>query len=180
MQSVKEEITPWRVRCFGNCGNVCLTREQYMYQLSRPDSFWSCPQCYEQASWDDDWYEQKMEERDREYWSKIDETAIKFETESGSVYEVATEEDRLLEDYPNPPPEGVTIAGNIIRRLNGPNDPTPRQGQDGAWQSCKAVLHNGVGSNLAILWGSWRQRFESSPEDAEPTTITSPIVRELP
>jgi hypothetical protein len=39
------------------CGIVELTPEQYMYQLSKPDSGWICPTCGGFAEWDDDSFE---------------------------------------------------------------------------------------------------------------------------
>lgn len=49
------------VHCHGDsvegqepCGLVELTPEQYLRQLSRPDSLWYCPNCGSTATWDDD------------------------------------------------------------------------------------------------------------------------------
>jgi hypothetical protein len=52
--------TPYAVICHGHdipdmpaCGTVCLTEEQYTYQLSRCDHSWQCPNCQASADWDD-------------------------------------------------------------------------------------------------------------------------------
>jgi predicted nucleic acid-binding Zn ribbon protein len=50
------------VICFGHlpeqsCGHVDLDYNQYMEQLSFPDSTWRCPQCGAEAEFDDDRYE---------------------------------------------------------------------------------------------------------------------------
>jgi hypothetical protein len=56
--------TPYRVRCHGGsvpeapaCGFVNLSKDEYGYQMAKPDSVWSCPRCGSTATWDDDWYE---------------------------------------------------------------------------------------------------------------------------
>jgi hypothetical protein len=41
------------IHMLGSCGLVFLTYEQYTYQLSRPNSGWSCPRCGSSAEWDD-------------------------------------------------------------------------------------------------------------------------------
>lgn len=40
------------------CGEVDLTKEQYMDQMMRPDSFWRCPNCLMEAEFNDDRYEE--------------------------------------------------------------------------------------------------------------------------
>lgn len=40
---------------------IYLTEEEYYAQISRPDSFWICPNCGDSASWDDTNYEQWCE-----------------------------------------------------------------------------------------------------------------------
>lgn len=46
--------TKYAVRCFGACGLVPLTEEQYSWQMGRPDQFWVCPQCGKEADWEDE------------------------------------------------------------------------------------------------------------------------------
>lgn len=67
-----------------------------------------------------------------------------FYTESGSIYEL----DR---------------TNNQIRRLNGAEDPTPRQGKDGEWKKftyCTEVIEK---QSVIINW------------ENEKCTITSPV-----
>lgn len=54
------ETTPWAVSCF-NCGQVFLTRAEYLAQMSNPDALWKCTICGEHACFDDDNYEACME-----------------------------------------------------------------------------------------------------------------------
>jgi len=62
--------TPWAVRCYfcepegGHL--VYLDREEYIAQLSRPDSRWSCPRCGETAPWDDANYDLRCDEVEEE------------------------------------------------------------------------------------------------------------------
>lgn len=80
-----------------------------------------------------------------------------FVTASGSVYEVDQEKKQ-------------------VRRLNGVNDPTPRQGQDGEWRIYKSITPIAVGYVVIIVWDrATTPLLEGSPEDAIPTTMTSPI-----
>lgn len=80
-----------------------------------------------------------------------------FVTASGSVYEVDQEKKQ-------------------VRRLNGVNDPTPRQGQDGEWRTYKSMTPILVDRVVIIVWDrATTPLMEGSPEDAIPTTMTSPI-----
>lgn len=63
--------TPWAIRCHPNqpsrlgCGLVYLTEQEYDSQMSCPDDRWRCPVCgTSPADWDDDNYEQFMEEEE--------------------------------------------------------------------------------------------------------------------
>lgn len=60
---------------------------------------------------------------------------MRFTTISGSVYEVNTDSKQ-------------------IRRLNGTQDPTPRQGKDGQWRAYDEIAPNPpkVGASVAIKW----------------------------
>lgn len=81
---------------------------------------------------------------------------IKFETLSGSLYEVDDE-------------------NRMVRRLIGVKDPTPRQGEDGEWKRFEnrtPILEN---HGVAFVW-SWDN--ESFVPTAR-STITSPIKRIL-
>lgn len=57
MKSKKHHKYQYVVICHsgrGCCGIQPLTYEEYMAQLARPNSKWSCPVCKGMASWDDD------------------------------------------------------------------------------------------------------------------------------
>ena len=87
---------------------------------------------------------------------------MKFITKSGSVYEINTE-------------------SKEIRRLNGKNDPTPRQGPDGQWRKYVDIFPDPVevGKSLVIRWGDDTKPLPETPTDEGlliiPTTVTSPI-----
>ena len=56
--------TPYATICRGDpeigfkgCGQVFMTEEFYIHQLSLPDSTWRCARCGYEAQWDDDNYE---------------------------------------------------------------------------------------------------------------------------
>lgn len=72
------EPTPYAVRCY-QCepsGDhlVYMTYECYMRQMMRPDSFWVCPRCGEDARWDDDNYEARLpDEIDKETGEPLEE-----------------------------------------------------------------------------------------------------------
>lgn len=58
------------VRCYGDsvlgqtsCGIVGLTREQYNYQMSRPNRGWDCPNCGSTADYQDALSEAAEEKR---------------------------------------------------------------------------------------------------------------------
>lgn len=72
----------------------------------------------------------------------------KFLTESGSVYQVDDER-------------------NLIRRLSGSNDPTPRQGPDGEWKHFHKLRDDLVPGAIVIFWDETR------------CTMTSRVVRRL-
>ena len=59
---------------------------------------------------------------------------MKFLTESGSLYELDT-------------------TNKKIRRLNGLNDPTTRNGSDGEWKVYEDILNVKLGSSVVIVWG---------------------------
>ena len=70
--------TPYAVKCSGDtlegiyppvkwkpCGIVYLSREGlhgYLWQISRPDNLWYCPNCGSTATFQDDIYEEAMED----------------------------------------------------------------------------------------------------------------------
>jgi hypothetical protein len=86
-----------------------------------------------------------------------------FKTKTGSVYEVDAE-------------------ANKIRRLQGKNAPTSRQGQDGDWKQYEYISPPKVGSGVTIVWGSDTPLFKetlkhmSDTTVAIPTTYTSDVV----
>lgn len=41
------------------CGLVFLTEEEYDEQMSKPTSKWTCPNCLQEAYFDDDYFEDK-------------------------------------------------------------------------------------------------------------------------
>jgi len=59
-----KEPTPWAVICLEH-GTVYLTREEYNTQLSSVNLLWFCPWCNRAGIWDDDTYEQALDEIDR-------------------------------------------------------------------------------------------------------------------
>jgi hypothetical protein len=60
----------WDMPEMGNCGLQKLTEEQYMRQLSNPDSFWKCPKCGMPGMFDDDSYDLAMKEEQRKYYEE--------------------------------------------------------------------------------------------------------------
>ena len=50
-------ITPYSVKCYGGCGRVCLSQQNYRQQMWAADSLWACPQCGSRASWSDPHYD---------------------------------------------------------------------------------------------------------------------------
>ena len=61
MERPFEVRTPYMVHCVEH-GGVYLSREEYRQQLIRANDTWRCPMCGRSASWDDDNYEEMMEE----------------------------------------------------------------------------------------------------------------------
>lgn len=64
-----ETPTPWATICRGDpeigftgCGQVFMTEDFYIRQMSLPDSTWRCARCGYEAAWDDDNYEQALDE----------------------------------------------------------------------------------------------------------------------
>ena len=84
---------------------------------------------------------------------------IRFETESGSTYELD---------------EGASR----IRRLQGKRPPRSRQGADGEWRTFLAISEVEAGRRVLISWHpDTTPLLDGSPEDASPSTITSRVVR---
>ena len=52
-----------RVRCHYGCGVQALTEAQYDYQMDRPNRTWCCPRCGDDASWDDQYWDDSCEAR---------------------------------------------------------------------------------------------------------------------
>jgi hypothetical protein len=88
---------------------------------------------------------------------------IAFTTQSGSKYEVDTDNKR-------------------IRRLTGKNEPTRRQGVDGNWRNYDTIVPEliTIGEQVAIFWTKDTPLLDETPEEdrkiAVPTTITSAVV----
>lgn len=83
---------------------------------------------------------------------------MKFITETGSVYEVDSDNKR-------------------IRRLNGNSDPTIRQGKDGEWKSFESIEIS-VNESAVIFWNpKTTPLLEGSLPSATPATVTSLVVR---
>lgn len=80
---------------------------------------------------------------------------MKFETISGSVYEVDLEQKRC-------------------RRLIGTKNPQPRQGPDGQWKSFEAILGPEVGENCIFFWDP--EVTPPSVPGTMPATMTSIVV----
>lgn len=72
---VSDSPTPWAIICdpvdmhgvgvmSGGCGQVFLTRKEYLRQLSLPDARWVCPKCgASPVDFDDENYSEKLENR---------------------------------------------------------------------------------------------------------------------
>ena len=74
----------------------------------------------------------------------------------------------------------VDTQNKRVRRMSGKDNPTPRQGADGAWRAYASIFPDPptVGSELLIMWEpATTPLLEGSPEGAVPTTITSPITQ---
>jgi hypothetical protein len=91
---------------------------------------------------------------------------MKFNTRSGSVYQVDTKNKQ-------------------VRRLVGVFDPTPRQGADGQFRKFVDIVPNPieVGKSVVFVWELedtplLKETIEEFGADvvAMPTTITSPVV----
>ena len=61
--------SPWAVYCFEGpiegypgCGKVYLTEHQYDVQMSAANKSWRCPNCGQEANWDDENYESWLPE----------------------------------------------------------------------------------------------------------------------
>lgn len=76
---------------------------------------------------------------------------IKFETITGSLYE-------------------VDFDKNQVRRLIGLKDPTPRQGTDGNWKQFKSCTEIIPGSSVIFVWN-----IIINNELIAKTTMTSPV-----
>ena len=84
---------------------------------------------------------------------------IKFQTESGSLYELDEENCR-------------------VRRLLGVKDPTPRQGQDGEWTQFTEASAVIVGEPVAFLWSMGSVDSNGGFVIAK-TTLTSSVTKIL-
>lgn len=87
---------------------------------------------------------------------------MKFQTQSGSVYEVNTDSKK-------------------VRRLQGMNDPTPRMGKEGEWRPYFSLLPDPpeVGSQVVIVWGDDTKPLPETDCSCGiiiPTTMTSNVV----
>lgn len=80
---------------------------------------------------------------------------IKFETISGSLYEVDQENCR-------------------VRRLVGVKDPTPRQGADGDWREYADITDIAPGLAVMITW-----RFDVEPEAVWARSTLTSNVKEI-
>lgn len=80
-----------------------------------------------------------------------------FITETGSKYEIDKENSK-------------------IRRLNGKNSPTNRQGEDGEWKKYFNISGVEIGKSVVILWEAKVELLAGSPKAAIPATTTSLVV----
>ncbi len=53
--------TPFAIDCYGDCGKVYLSEEEYDRQMMAVDSTWKCPICRCEAYFDDDNFEDNAE-----------------------------------------------------------------------------------------------------------------------
>ena len=61
---VSKDRTPWAITCHEH-GLVFLTREEYNFQLDHPNAKWICPVCNRYSYWDDDNYEDALDDERR-------------------------------------------------------------------------------------------------------------------
>jgi hypothetical protein len=81
---------------------------------------------------------------------------VYFETVSGSVYEV--DEDKKL-----------------IRRMQGTEAPTVRQGKDGEWRRYLDLLID-MGKSAIILWDPKDTSLLEGSLGGQPSTVTSKVI----
>lgn len=63
------EKTPWAVVC-SNDGRVYLSIDEYDEQMSNPNAKWQCPKCHRTSEWDDDNYENYINELEKKNETK--------------------------------------------------------------------------------------------------------------
>jgi len=80
---------------------------------------------------------------------------MKFITRSGSVYEINLEKTK-------------------VRRLEGKENPTPRQGPDGEWKEAESISDPVIGKPVFIFWDP--KTTPPKREGAIPATMTSNVV----
>jgi hypothetical protein len=80
---------------------------------------------------------------------------MKFETASGSLYEVDEEK-------------------KSVRRLIGVQSPTPRQGNDGEWREYLDITDINVGQGVLFVWSMIPGIISTGK-----STLTSPVKRIL-
>lgn len=64
--------TPYIVHCPQHGGQI-LSNEEYMAQLRMPDASWCCPECGGIAWFDDQNYENYLQERERQQNQQLEE-----------------------------------------------------------------------------------------------------------
>jgi hypothetical protein len=82
---------------------------------------------------------------------------MKFITETGSLYEVDSDNRR-------------------IRRMIGVNNPSPRQGKDGEWRPYDTLILN-LGESACIFWDPKTTPLLEGSGGNIPATITSKVVK---
>jgi len=55
-----------RVIC-RSCGRQTISYDNYSAQMDRPDSYWRCPICNDEAEFDDAYYEMNFDDTQEEY-----------------------------------------------------------------------------------------------------------------
>ena len=64
----------------------------------------------------------------------------------------------------------VDLNSNMIRRLTGSKDPTPRQGKDGEWKHFVSISNIEINTCALIVWAI-------TEDGTNQATMTSPITK---
>ncbi len=68
------------------------------------------------------------------------------------------------------------MQGDMIRRLEGVNDPTPRQGPDGEWKTFSSISEIAIGLPVVI---NWRYNEEKGVDECTITSAVTEIIASM-